>query len=86
MCSRQAKPRARRRLRTAKEIVTKDGSGRDTGVIVGEEREGAAVTLVAQPLPFTAKQNDPVSQTENTGLQMLTFSDLTAKVQIVSED
>ena len=70
--------------KNAKEIVTKDGSGRDTGVIVGEER-GAAVTLVAQPLPFTAKQNDPVSQTENTGLQMLTFSDLTAKVQIVSE-
>lgn len=72
--------------KTAKEIVTKDESGRDTGVIIGEEREGAAVTLVAQPLPFTAKQNDPVSLTENTGLQMLTFSDLTAKVQIVSED
>jgi hypothetical protein len=71
--------------KNAKEIVTKDGSGRDTGVIIGEEREEVAVTLVAQPLPFTAKQNDPVSLTENTGLQMLTFSDLTAKVQIISE-
>lgn len=71
--------------KNAKEIVTKDGSGRETGVIIGEERGGAAVTLVAQPLPFTAKQNDPVSPTENTGLQKLTFSTLTAKVQIVSE-
>ena len=71
--------------KNAKEIVTKDGSGRDIGVIIGEERGGAAVTLVAQPLPFTAKQNDPVSQTENTGLQKLTFSPLTAKVQIISE-
>ena len=71
--------------KNAKEIVTKDGSGRDIGVIIGEEKGGAAVTLVAQPLPFTAKQNDPVSLTENTGLQMLTFSDLTAKVQIISE-
>lgn len=71
--------------KNAKEIVIKDGSGRETGVIIGEEKGGAAVTLVAQPLPFTAKQKDQVSQTENTGLQRLTFSDLTAKVQIISE-
>lgn len=69
--------------KTAMEIVTKDESGRDIGTITGEE--GAPVTLVAQPLPFTAKQNAPVSSTENTGLQRLTFSPLTAKVQIISE-
>jgi hypothetical protein len=69
--------------KTAREVVTRDGDGNDIGTIIGEE--GTAVTLVAQPLPFTAKQNDLVSLTENTGLQMLTFSGLTAKVQIISE-
>ncbi|MFA6911103.1 MAG: hypothetical protein WCQ59_08275, partial [Candidatus Cloacimonadaceae bacterium] len=57
--------------KTAREVVTRDGNGNDIGTIIGEE--GTAVTLVAQPLPFTAKQNALVSLTENTGLQMLTF-------------
>ena len=69
--------------KTAMEIVTKDEYGRDIGTIIGEE--GTPVTLVAQPLPFTAKQNAPVELRENTGMQKLTFTPLTKKVQIISE-
>ena len=69
--------------KTAMEIVTKDEYGRDIGTIIGEE--GTPATLVAQPLPFTAKHNAPVSLRENTGMQKLTFTPLTKKVRIISE-
>lgn len=69
--------------KTAREVVTRDGDGNDIGTIIGEV--GEDVALVAQPLPFTAKQFKTVSLTENTGVQKLTFSPLTAKVQIISE-
>ena len=70
--------------KTAREVVTRDGNGNDIGTIIGEE--GTAVTLVAQPLPFTAKQNDLVSLTENTGMQKLTFTPLTKKVLVIADN